>query len=526
MYIICADYIYIYIVGKKIKLSEMKEFESRCKVIPCCYQLCDEATEKFQSGIKPQIYEVFDKKRPAEGSDALEKTMASAIRFAESYGYLVPVICREVNDRGARSYIVSSWDVFFEQFLHWPAERRSAHEYIGENYPCNPFMDIDLKYPSTLSDEERTRHSGILLRKTFKMIKYVASELHRLFGVYTQYTLISSSERGTKYSKHILMKLRDGTMFSGNMVFGAVLKHIVASFADQSAPCFCGEPNAKNPRSFFYHCFCGGGTGNACGRAELLVDMALYAGPKQLRLLFSSKRNVTSFLLPQYKAKCITDFNMEDDDDDCIFSLINADSKKKVKKYFMDNIICAYDLHDNYPVNRLCHVDKVALAEGESWQSRRCYGLDTVPMSHEVSQGDANMELFERVAEELKSIYNLQALDRVYDPKFNAETGNLLYYCTSRVCEISRREHKSNHCYFRVNLVDKTVKRLCMDEECKAALKTHYDNIRGKKEVTTTPPGTTKEIPVKTLTNVNLPVVFYLNVQLWECIDEFLSKFE
>lgn len=484
----------------------MTSIEQRCRVLATCYSLCEEATEKYSSKCEPGIYEIFNKKRHIDGTQATEKTMTQAIRCAESRGYLLPVLCQEVNDKGARSYIVTSWDVFFERFFRWPASKRSVHEYIGENYPCNPFLDIDLHYPPSLSDKEREVHSKVLLEKTFAITRYVAKQIYHLFGVYTDYTIISSSERKSKFSKHILMHLSDGTMFSNNMVFGTMLKDILDSFGGTSG-CFSKEADERNPKSLFYHCFCKDG-GHGCGKAECLIDMGLYKGPKQLRLLFSRKHHLNVFLLPQYECGSITDFN------NVVFNRIEAKSKKEMKMYFMRNIICAYDMEEYYPVNRLCHIDGVNFTEGVDWKSRHCYGMEITP-SKAIQRGfTVDGDLFSRIAVELKHIYNLQFSENVYDPKYNAETFILLYYCSSKVCEISRREHASNHCYFRVNLMEKTVKRLCMDPECKEALQKQYDIMKS---------GNTFK---KVVHEANIPVTFYLDQMLWEDIDEFLGQFE
>lgn len=499
-----------------------ERFEERCKLISCSYQLCDEAMEESRNHCKPEIYTIFNKKKPIDDSDAREKTMSKAIEFAESYGYMLPVICREVNDRGARSYIVTPWKVFFHKFLHWPPNERTVHEYIGENYPCNPFIDIDVDYPKTLDDSHKKVHSDILLRKTFRMIWYVAKEMKRLFGVYVKYTIVSSSERSTKYSKHVLLKLCNGIMFSSNISFGAVLKYIMRSLNcndnGNKSRCF-PDIDEKNPKSFFHHCFCDS-VGSGCGTAKPLIDMALYTGHRQLRLLFSTKKGIRSWLLPQYETGHIVDF--ENLDEKKVFSKISYDTKDKVEEYFFKNIICAYDVINNYPVNRLCYVEGVCASNTKDWKSRRCYGTEkgVIDTSNENTvfeigkTAEGMGDLFSQIAIDIRDIYNLHVRgERVYDPKFTLETGYLTFYSSSKICEIERREHKSNHCYFSVNLIEKTVKRNCMDENCKKQLQEYFES---KKSV--------KYRKIKEGVKINIPVLNYLNIKLWEDIDEFLEQ--
>ena len=540
-------------------------------------------------------------------SDDLPQTpMAQAINYAENFGYILPVIAREVNNKGGRIFEVTPWHVFFKKYIKIKPEERMYHEYIGEHYPCNVFLDIDKKIPKTLTDTERNSEMNILNRKTQMIIWYIACKMHEYFSVITKFVVISDSSRSEKFSRHVVITLRKNTMFKNNLVLGSFIKYILNNFCDNKTNDNNNNNNDSNgdvsdnhseynmntqheiknlinerdPTTFFYH---------QCQKEEkkdLLIDMSLYKGPKQLRLLYSRKNSVSNakefvFLKPIYICKEILNFHQFDENS---FIQGNWNDVKSMRSLFFFNLICTHNILEKATVKYLCdfngksnndscmevtrsysktplgkffinhyiqkhnftvdsntesflkerlvedttiknstiNVCEKVNAKNESWKSERCYGI--LPKSRfqnsKSNNGGFNQALFRKIGENIEEKCNFQRTkDYLTNPSFNPESGLLNFSCpTSKKCEVIRKEHKSNHCYFLVNLKFKYFTRKCPDEECKEKLNSVYSKMKSYKK------GQFDIEKECKILKIHLPQKHYLDMCLWEEIDSFLKE--
>eukprot|EP00884_Botryococcus_braunii_P017269 jgi/Botrbrau1/4225/Bobra.0044s0022.2 len=185
------------------------------------------------------------------------------------------VFAFEKDANGSRSFIVTTYDCFWDKYQSTPPGSRHYYEIIRSDFACHLYFDLEYKvvWNPSLEGHELVDEVMNLVRRTLK-------DQHNVtFGDESVIELDSSTE--SKFSRHVIIRL-PGLAFANNRHVGAFVQ--------------CMLQNAHDDRR----------TGRASllvkadetGRLTSFVDLGVYTRNRSFRLFLSSKAGHTAVLKP------------------------------------------------------------------------------------------------------------------------------------------------------------------------------------------------------------------------------------
>lgn len=187
----------------------------------------------------------------------------------------------EEEGESTRHYVVCSYDAMWARHEATAPEERHLYEGIREGAPCHLYFDIEFLYADWPGSDWAQGDRAVT---AFEAAVRGAAEL--TYGRAVACVLDLDASTGTKFSRHVLVKL-DGAAFADNAAAGSFVRALLrAHAADAASPAYYTG---------------GAATG---GARRCIVDTAVYSRNRLLRMLGSRKwgRTAAFALLPRCRA--------------------------------------------------------------------------------------------------------------------------------------------------------------------------------------------------------------------------------
>lgn len=189
---------------------------------------------------------------------------------------------------------------FWRSLCAEPPGLRHWYEIIRDDTPCHLYFDVEFKTGSGLP----TVADGVVACR--HLLWWAAAELARVYGVHVrrQDVVVLESSTPVKFSRHLVVRLPDGSMFRDARHVGAFVQRLVEGLQRARGSCTAIDAMwvaASESKSL-------GGPGTAASGApmtseeplsrHLLIDLGVYTRNRAMRLLFCSKYKKAARLLP------------------------------------------------------------------------------------------------------------------------------------------------------------------------------------------------------------------------------------
>eukprot|EP00743_Colponemidia_sp_Colp-15_P009416 GILK01010295.1.p2 GENE.GILK01010295.1~~GILK01010295.1.p2 ORF type:complete len:481 (-),score=59.64 GILK01010295.1:1918-3333(-) len=186
------------------------------------------------------------------------------------------VFAIEVNDTGARRFVVSTYEEFYRSYIDVSSSKRHGYEVIREGAVCWLYFDIEYQ------KEYNTHTDGSLLMSA--LIGLLSEYCNTIYGfTIPRHDVIDlDSSTDTKFSRHLIVRLSGSTAaFHDNIQAGNFVLGFAATLWDRK-----GSDDVVN--KLFVH--------NDKGQDVLAIDLGVYTRNRCFRLFMSSKYGKTKRL--------------------------------------------------------------------------------------------------------------------------------------------------------------------------------------------------------------------------------------
>lgn len=393
----------------------------------------------------------------------------------------------ESNNAGAKSFLVASYERFYDIYTATPPKLRFFYELIQADLPCHLHVDAEfMRAYNPLASQDWLERTLTDLVKECLVAEGVAEAADEV----TIHALDASND--TKFSKHYIIKIK-GKCFRSNYDCGAFMRrlcnHAIARWGSPAldtelieklggkclwvwAPTKRKDPQDGAPEK----------------RMVFFADLAVYTQARQFRLAWSTKRKGTPRpLLPDTpdKAACelsydrlIGDFMIQrctwqemmnarqvlepdgspaHSTNDLRRFRVDADTLLGIRKHQASPLVAGQRTLDT----SILLVEPLILSGGRTLAcadpSERTYA--TVPLRKEEISRIVCLIIDEIRAEWGEPAMGLQA------KTISVRYRSITLWSTSHACRIAGREHGSNHISFKVSLVTHRFYQRCFHAE-------------------------------------------------------------
>ena len=357
----------------------------------------------------------------------------------------------ELSNTGKRSFIACTLDTFWNAYLCLAPRRRNYYEIIRQHHPCRLYFDCEFykEYNPHLSVEEDG--PGMI----DELVRLTASVLQVRYGIMVARDsfLILDSSTDSKCSYHIIVHLPDGQLFRSNIDVGNFVVHHLAHSC---------RPSSSVPEKKLYSRLWV--RGRKEGELEFFADLAVYTKNRAFRLLYSSKFGKVAPLLPSNLNK---------------FPFDAFDGEYQL---FKDSLISSSSVHAKQVASRQGRADgaelpKVLVVPSPANTSLvpLPHKISVVPSTHHVNDvtynstiiKDASTAQQRTLGNIVEFLTQIQHVAIPSDAVVQRASSSFMIATRSRACRIAGRQHRSNHIFFIVDTVNKSVIQCCHDDECR-----------------------------------------------------------
>uniref|UniRef100_A0A5S6R0Z4 DNA-directed primase/polymerase protein n=1 Tax=Trichuris muris TaxID=70415 RepID=A0A5S6R0Z4_TRIMR len=325
---------------------------------------------------------------------------------------------------GGRAFLVVAAQSFWSVYKRLPNNMRYCYELIREGKPCHLYFDLEFHFsvnPDMIGE-----------RCVKSFIAYFQEKANELLGIEvpTDCILDLDSTTDQKFSRHLIIHLPDGVVFSDNKEAGNFVNDMCAALKSLSEE----QRRERGLSCLFVH--------TKDGNETLLCDQGVYTRNRTFRLFLSSKLGQHNPLLLASSCTFYTGKQREASEENIFFdSLIEVSSYKRCISYtpqYCSQFVMKFpNLKEHFTdategIN--CPLPFAAL---------NCFFEDYLRRQ----KADARIRRWVHAASA-----GLLILD----------------IANYRYCHRIAREHKSNHIMYVVDLRRHLFYQKCHDQECKA----------------------------------------------------------
>lgn len=349
-----------------------------------------------------------------------------------------------VKSEGKREFVVASYKEFWFYYSKLNNDRRHFYEVIEEGAACHLYFDLEFSIPLNRGlDGERLVDQ--LIDATCKAIK-------SQFGVYCdkKNVLRLDSSTAIKFSQHLIFHIPKAA-FRCNYDVGSFVRKTCRD------PTLCSALTVRHDDD----------------REGLIVDEGVYTKNRNFRLFMSSKKSKSVRLI----RSSLCEFELADLDVGstcCVFHCENAIQPSRVKRQkFAKADELEYIFYTSLITNVKFNEDLRILSCSES-QNKLSFRNGQEQLRSVISITQSNNNRDDLVYPEIFNFLSDMVLgacakgrveQNVFFPCNQMIIYNVIGY---RYCENIKRQHKSNHIYYIVDLKSHNYYQKCHDPVCRA----------------------------------------------------------
>lgn len=359
-----------------------------------------------------------------------------AMKFAKEHAN-VHIFSYQDHFNGQRRFLASKYKEFWRRYKKMNPKHRHHYEVIQEGLPCHLYFDLEFSKRIN-AGKNGDEMVDLLVSVVYKLLL----DKYSIHGS-NEWILELDSSTEDKFSRHLIIRI-PGTAFKDNSHAGAFVAEVCSMISERERD--------ESFEFFFVH--------KDSSAAEFprqhFVDTAVYTRNRCFRLALSSKAGKNSVLLPTGRYKC-KDMCEEDMFMDSLICNMDADCEKLLVCKMDDDCVktLQFDMERNH--NLVKH-------STTSQEMRFISYGDDISTTH--FMGKTPFPALDFFVESVASFGNISGKIRSW--YWFSEYALMVYsMLRSRFCERIRRQHKSNHVMYIVDLRRAVYYQKCYDPDCR-----------------------------------------------------------
>jgi hypothetical protein len=383
----------------------------------------------------------------------------------------------DVNRPGSKSYLVASYERFYDTYRNTPPKMRFFYEILLADMPCHLYVDAEyLVSHNPLADAawmDASFRELVVSRLVAEGIAPTVSDVR---------VLVLDASTPDKFSKHYLFKVQ-GKCFVNNFHCGAFMRRL-CNYALESQGSPEKEPGLierLSGRCMWIYAPHKTPEGPETIDKRLVADLGVYTINRNFRLAWSSKRKgAFRPLLPVGDDKELSydrllDFMIQR----CtLLECANqvqvlepdgspARSTSDLRRFRVDaDVLLGVSARKRRLDTSIFVVEPMALVRADRFGTQRTVGISDATEKEYDSAPVNKMQLSRLIGllcAEIKAEWKDSSMG-LMAKTVSSHYRSIQLSSSSRECRVAGREHTSNHVFFRVSLVTKRFYQRCFHD--------------------------------------------------------------